>query len=208
MRTLALYRRFFTQIRQPTPRAQKRFQTHEMSSIPQIRAVPESEAEGPVFKKQRLEGNGSDTGASLEKAIRVDVEEEKPQHDAPGRMDSSGAGASLVSKVKKSKKKRKDPPLPEPCSGADVLYQEVRTLLGERVVDRITEEGGAFKSPYSYGDEITLKIDAFGSGGASFWPLKLLVYSILCFERFWNCCRQGSMGNCCPLRPHGRNCAG
>jgi hypothetical protein len=65
-------------------------------------------------------------------------------------------------------KEEGDPPWSEPCSAEDVLYQKIRTLLVEGVVDRFTEHGGAFKSRYSYGEEITLKIVAFGSGGMSF----------------------------------------
>lgn len=149
------------------------------SSIPQIRSVPESEMEGPAFKKQRLEANDdSDTRPSLETVVQIEVDEEISQLDAPVRVDSSSVGgANSISKPKKSRKKRKDPPLPEPCSAADVLYQEIRTLLGEAVVDRITEDGGAFKSPYSYGEEIVVKIEVFGSGGASLSSLKSLVLS-------------------------------
>jgi len=147
------------------------------SSIPQIRSVPESGVEGPAFKKQRLDANDySDTRPSLETTVRIEVDEEISQLDAPMRVNSSSVGgANSVSMPKKSKKKRKDPPLPEPCSAADVLYQEIRTLLGEVVVDRITEDGGAFKSPYSYGEEIVVKVEVFGSGGASFSSLKSLV---------------------------------
>ncbi|KAF9475342.1 S-adenosyl-L-methionine-dependent methyltransferase [Pholiota conissans] len=66
----------------------------------------------------------------------------------------------------KKRKKRKDPPLPEPCSAADVLYQEIRELLGGDVVDSVTEAGGAFQSPFSYQEEVTVKIESFGSGGS------------------------------------------
>ena len=161
MRTLVSYWRYFTQIRQPF-RVQHRFQSREMTmsspSIPQIRSVTELGVEGPAFKKQRLEANNeSDTRA-------IEVEEE-----IAVRMDSSSANS--ISKPRKSKKKRKDPPLPEPCSAADVLYQEIRTLLGEGAVDRITQDGGAFKSPYSYGEEIVVEIQVSGSGGASFSSL-------------------------------------
>lgn len=136
--------------------------------------MPELGVEGPAFKKQRLEPNDeSDTRPLLlgEKAIQIEVEKEISQPDA----SSSVGGGNSISKAKKSKKKRKDPPLPEPCSAADVLYQEIRTLLGEGVVDRITEDGGAFKSPYSYGEEIVVKVEVFGSGGASFSSYNSLV---------------------------------
>jgi len=176
------------------------------SSVPQIRLLPESGVEGPAFKKQRIEvDNGLNTRLSVETAVRIEVHEDSPRVDGP----SSVGGANSISKTKKLKKKKKDPPLPEPCSAADVLYQEIRTLLSEAVVDRITEAGGAFKSPYAYGEEITVKVEVFGSGGASFLSLKLpcLIVELI---RFWNCRwrrRQRPMGDRCPFRAHGRNCA-
>jgi hypothetical protein len=184
------------------------------SSIPQTRSVPESGVEGPAFKKQRLEANDdSDTRPSLETAVRIEVDEEISQLDAPVRVDSSTVGgANSISKPKKSKKKRKDPPLPEPCSAADVLYQEIRTLLGEAVVDRITEDGGAFKSPYSYGEEIVVT-----AGSVRVWWCALLFPEItrliqkLALIRFWHCRgrrRQRSLGDCRSFRAHGRNRAG
>ena len=115
MPTLVSYWQFFTQIQRPF-RVQHRFQTREMTmesspSIPQIRSVPELGAEGPAFKKQRLEANDeSDTRALVHTAVQIEVEEE-----IAVRMDSSSANS--ISKAKKSKKKRKDPPLPEPCYG-------------------------------------------------------------------------------------------
>jgi len=95
----------------------------------------------------------------------VSVEEETPRADTP----LSVRRVNSISKAKKSKKK--DPPLLEHRSTADVLYQEIRTLLGgEAVVDCVTEGGGAFKSPHSFGEETVVKVDLFGSGGASFFP--------------------------------------
>ena len=138
------------------------------SSVPQIRSLPESVVDGPAFKKQRLEANDESDARPLVETVRIEVGEEMPV-----RMDSSSVdGANSISKAKKSKKKKKDPPLPEPCSAADVLYQEIRTLLGEGAVDCITKDGGAFKSPYSYGEEIVVKVVVFGSGGASFSSLQ------------------------------------
>jgi len=122
-----------------------------------------------------------DDGLLVETAVRIEVDEESPRVDGP----SSVGGANSISKTKKSKKKKEDPPLPEPCSAADVLYQEIRALLSEAVVDRITEAGGAFSSPYSYGEEIT-KIEVFGSGGTSFLSLKS-PRLIIEYIRFWNC---------------------
>ena len=46
---------------------------------------------------------------------------------------------------------------------ADVLYQEIRSILGGGVVDGVTSE--AFKSPYSRGDEVEVTIDRMTAGG-------------------------------------------
>jgi tRNA (uracil-5-)-methyltransferase len=51
------------------------------------------------------------------------------------------------------------------CSAADALYQEIRLILGGDIVDAITSEGGAFKSPYSRGDEVEVTIDRMTAGG-------------------------------------------
>jgi len=84
MRKLALYRWFFTQIRQQTPRVQHRFQTRQMSpSIPPFRSPPESVVECPAFKKKRIEVNYQpDTRPWVETAVRTEVEN-------PVQMDSS-----------------------------------------------------------------------------------------------------------------------
>ena len=55
--------------------------------------------------------------------------------------------------------------MPELCSAADVLYQEIRLILGGDVVDAVTSEGGAFKSPYSRGDEVEVTIDRMTASG-------------------------------------------
>jgi tRNA (uracil-5-)-methyltransferase len=65
--------------------------------------------------------------------------------------------------LKKNRKKR-EVPLPVLCSAADALYQEIRLILGGDVVDAVTSEGGAFKSPYSRGDEVEVTIDRMTSG--------------------------------------------
>jgi hypothetical protein len=59
------------------------------------------------------------------------VQEDKPQYDLPGRMDSFSAGAWCQYGVQEIEEKEKgvgnDTPLSEPCSAdhEDVLYQEI-----------------------------------------------------------------------------------
>jgi hypothetical protein len=64
---------------------------------------PELGAEGPVSKRQRLEGNGLDTGASFEKAK---VEEKN--------YTMMRLGERILSVLVQVEEK--DPPLPEPRS--------------------------------------------------------------------------------------------
>ncbi|KAF8959827.1 S-adenosyl-L-methionine-dependent methyltransferase [Flammula alnicola] len=122
-------------------------------SIPQIRALSDSEAEEDVTGNEEPveRENGAPEAAKL---LLSELE-----------SGTSAAQNSNPPKLRK-KKKRKDPPLPEPCSAADVLYKEIRNLLGGDVVDAVTEAGGAFQSPFSYGHEAVLKIETIGSGGS------------------------------------------
>lgn len=122
------------------------------SSIPQIRVLLGSEADEPAHKKLRLDDHDHED---------IDRAMEEPM----ASTSQSTTNNSSEKKSKKKNKKRREPPLPELCSATDVLYQEIRLMLGEDVVDRVTSEGGAFKSPYSRGDEIEVNIDRMSAGG-------------------------------------------
>jgi tRNA (uracil-5-)-methyltransferase len=121
------------------------------SSIPQIRVLLESEADEPAHKKLRLDDHDHDIDRAMEEPM--------------ASTSQSTTNNSSEKKLKKKNKKRREPPLPELCSATDVLYQEIRLILGEDVVDRVTSEGGAFNSPYSRGDEIEVNIDRISAGG-------------------------------------------
>ena len=127
---------------------------HQMSAaISKVRSLS-AEQYGPVSKKPRLDATTStDFRVGGTEGDEIVIREDQNQRFGP--------------KVPKKKKKKKDPPLPEPCSPADVLYREIRSLLGENVVDEITQAGNAFKSPYSRGEEVVVKIRMIGSGGQS-----------------------------------------
>ena len=43
--------------------------------------------------------------------------------------------------------------------------QEIPLILGADVVDAVTSEGGAFKSPYLRGDEVEVTIERISAGG-------------------------------------------
>ena len=121
------------------------------SSLPQTRVLSESEVDEPVHKKPRLDDHSE---ANIEGAM------EDPIASTSQPTKNNGSEKRL-----KKNKKKKEVPLPELCSAADVLYQEIRLILGADVVDAVTSDGGAFKSPYSRGDEVEVTIDRMTAGG-------------------------------------------
>ena len=123
------------------------------SSLSQTRVLSESEADEPAHKKPRLDDHGMEAN--------IDSVMEDPIASTSQPAKNNG----VEKRVKKKNKKRAELPLPELCSAADVLYQEIRSILGCDVVDAVTSEGGAFKSPYSRGDEVEVTIDRMTSGG-------------------------------------------
>ena len=132
------------------------------TGIPQTRPLSDTELEGPALKKQRLE---NDIVADMkEPAVEACA---KDDMEAVVSLEPAKQQQGKGVKHKKKDKKRKEPPLPEPCSAADVLYHEIRSLLGEDVVNEVTKAGKAFHSPFQYGDEVEVKIESIGSGGMS-----------------------------------------
>ena len=125
------------------------------TSVPQIRPLTEGGREIPVSKKARFNG-----GETMEP-------EDDVMKDESVVIQEGGPTRGVSTKRPQKRKKRKDPPLPEACSPADVLYKEIRKLLGEDVVDGVTESGKAFSSPCPHGEELEVKIEMIGSGGES-----------------------------------------
>ena len=142
------------------------------SSLPQTRALSESEVDEPTHKKPRLDDHG--------KEDNIDIAMEDPIASTSQPTRNNGSDK----RSKKKNNKRKEVPLPELCSAADVLYQEIRLILGSDVVDAVTSEGGAFKSPYLRGDEVEVTIDRMSAGG-KFKTLSM-VGSDMYVLRFWN----------------------
>ena len=125
------------------------------SSLPRAhtRVLSDPEVDEPAHKKPRLDDHG--------KGDNIDSSMEDPIASTSQSTKNNGA----EKRVKKKNRKRKEVPLPELCSAADVLYQEIRLILGGDVVDAVTSEGGAFKSPYLRGDEVEVTIDRMSAGG-------------------------------------------
>lgn len=128
-------------------------------SLSQTRVLSDSEVDEPAHKKMRLDDG-------MEASIDSTME------DPIASTSQSTKSNGFEKKLKKKNKKRREPPLPELCSAADVLYQEIRSILGGGIVDAVTSEGGAFKSPYSRGDEVEVTIDRMTAGG----KLKSFIY--------------------------------
>lgn len=121
------------------------------SSLPQTRVLSESEVDEPAHKKPRLDDHSEGN---------IDSAMEDPIASTSQPTKDNGS-----KRMKRKNKKKSEAPLPELCSAPDVLYQEIRSILGADVVDAITLEGGAFKSPYSRGDEVEVTIDRMTAGG-------------------------------------------
>ena len=146
------------------------------SSIPQTRVLlPESEAGEPAHKKLRLDGDSHDDVVVVGREADMD----SGMEDVMIASTSQPTNDNIKLKLKKKKKKKREAPLPELCSAPDVLYQEIRMMLGEDIVDGITSEGGAFNSPYSGGDEIEVTIDRMSAGGKFFFCF-FLGFSLNC----------------------------
>src|SRR6266511_3833966 len=165
--------------------------------VPQVRPLSELGSEEPVSKKLRL----NDEPLTLRAKCM-------PEDDLVIGQDGEVVleESKVVAKGRK-KQKKNEPPLPEASSPADVLYREIRNLLGEDVVDDVTKAGNAFKAPFSHGDELVVKIELLASGGKS---LVFVIYehSSSYSSRLWysSCTsRKGPMGYCRSVRASGRD---
>ena len=108
-----------------------------------------------MHKKPRLDDHHDGKEANIDSAME----------DPIASTSQPTKNKGLEKRPMKKNKKRREPPLPELCSAPDVLYQEIRSILGGGIVDGVTSEGGAFKSPYSRGDEVEVTIDRMTAGG-------------------------------------------
>jgi len=113
---------------------------------------------------------------SMEKKPRLDVEVEHPKEQAVASTSTAAVTATTTtkqkpangekqSKKKASKKKKKKQLPPEPYSHDDVLWRDVRDLLGAEVANGIIEEGVEWDSPFQYGEEVEVEVSAISSTG-------------------------------------------
>ena len=113
------------------------------------------------------------TGLSGEEELRptkeiLRLEKLEVELENVEELDTVQKAADMKRKQSRNAKSRKkqSPPLPDPCSEPDVLYQEIRQLLRPSVLDVVTEGGEAFTSPYKTSDEVLVRIEVVGTGGS------------------------------------------
>lgn len=116
-----------------------------------------------------VDRDASQVLTSAEKKTRLEVEAGPPEEQVVASTSSRAAtkkksgGARPKGKV--SKKKRYKYMLPGPYSPEDVLWRDVRNLLGGGVADGIIEEGNEWKSPFQPGGEVQVEVSAISSAG-------------------------------------------
>lgn len=126
--------------------------------VPQTRPLPEvdpSQILTSAEKKQRLE---VEVGPSEEQAVAS-------TSARPATTKQKQANGETRSKKKASKKKKHKHLPPEPYSHDDVLWRDVRDLLGADVAGRIIKEGNEWESPFQSGEEIQVEVSVISSTG-------------------------------------------
>ena len=116
-----------------------------------------------------VEVDPSEILTSVGKKPRLDIEAEHPEEQAVASTSMAKpkpANAEKQSKQKALKKKKKKHLPPEPYSHDDVLWRDVRDLLGAGVADGIIEDGKEWESPFQYGEELEVEVSTISSTGA------------------------------------------
>lgn len=124
-----------------------------------------------------VEVDPGETLASVGKKPRLDTEAERPEEQAStSTAKQTPANAVRQSKQRTSKKKKKKQLPPEPYSHEDVLWRDVRDLLGVGVADGIIKERKEWESPFQYGEELEVEVSTISSTGmfsASSFPVNI-----------------------------------
>lgn len=116
-----------------------------------------------ISKKARLEDEGGAETAHV-------VPSDEAMHDA----ESSTAQQPKAKPAKNRNKKHKKHKIPaiEPYSNEDVIYHDVKALLGEDAVLKAQEEGSDLKAPFERWQELELVVSALSSNGAYYHLLR------------------------------------
>ena len=116
-----------------------------------------------------VEVDPSEILTSVGKKPKLDIEAEHSEEQAVASTSTAKprpANAEKQSKQKALKKKKKKQLPPEPYSHDDVLWRDVRDLLGAGVADGIIEDGKEWESPFQYGEELEVEVSTISSTGA------------------------------------------
>ena len=147
----------------------KPFKTHRKMAqvVPQTRPLSE------------VEPDRSGLLTSVEKKPRLEVGVERFEEQPVASTSTVAAEQKPVnggkqSEKKGSKRKKRKHLLPEPYSQEDVLWRDVRDLLGADVVDGIIEEGREWESPFQFGEEVEVEVTAIASTGTHLHAYSLL----------------------------------
>ena len=119
-----------------------------------------------------VEADPTETLTSVEKKPRLDVEVERSEEQSipsTSTAKQKPANAGKQPKQRASKKKKKKQLPPEPYSHDDVLWRDVRDLLGVGVADGIIKEGKEWESPFQYGEELEVEVSTISSTGTHFY---------------------------------------
>ena len=109
---------------------------------------------------------------SVEKKPRLDIQVERSEEQAVASTSTATTtkqkpvNREKQPKKKASKRKKQKHLPPEPYSHDDVLWRDVRDLLGSEVADGIIEEGKEWESPFQYREELEVEVSAISSTGA------------------------------------------
>ncbi|KXN80741.1 tRNA (uracil(54)-C(5))-methyltransferase [Leucoagaricus sp. SymC.cos] len=120
-----------------------------------MRHAPDTDVEIPESKKPRIE-------ESKDAATRT-----SPTSKATSSMKNADLKPINAKTAPKSKRKlkRKKPDLPEPCSPEDVLWREIKSVLGAYVVEKAIEDGVEFDSPFSLQQEVEVVVKSLSPSG-------------------------------------------
>ena len=123
----------------------------EQNQASQIRYAPTSEVEAQVSKKPRLEIQGCASFTPSSSVFETDMKQQ----------------IKVDPKKSRQKHKQRKINLPDPCSPEDVLWQEIKYVLGAEVVEKAIEGGVEFDSPFSPQEEVEVLVKSLSPGGES-----------------------------------------
>lgn len=127
--------------------------------------TPPSDVESAA-KKPRLDDGVADVAAvaaeSSSSAHAIpNSNGEPPKAAAPAASSKATRRALRVARQRERERKI----LPEACSSEDVLWHDVLDVVGKEYADAQIEAGTEFDTPFSYRDQVKVRVKSLGMGG-------------------------------------------